>query len=656
MFLQLRKLVLWPKAIDAPPRIVDFELGSVNVITGASKTGKSAIIPIIDYCLGADRCAIPVKTIRDSCSWFGLVVQTDHGQRLFARREPGTQKSTGDMYVSEGLELEIPQRAPERNATADSVKQLLDEIAGLTQLEIDEREDSGFQGRPSFRDMAAFMFQPQNVVANPDVFFFKADTYEHQEKLRTIFPYVLGAVTPEILAKQQELRRLRRTLARRERDLSRIRDVSDRWVAEIGSKISTARELGLITADQSVPPDTEGRVDLLRRVAAASDIEVRATPASVSGAAEELLDLQNEEAQVSSELAQLRRRYSEMTRLRDAAVRHGQALGLKRDRLRISGWFKTLHEESHECPVCGNEIPDPVDEIQDLVNALEKTESETGDAAQIPAAFDREYERVKADIAQTTERLESVSIRRRALARRSDEVESQRYQVRSAWRFLGEMDEAISRYENLQSDSTLVEEVMQLQDSIGALERDLQRHNVQRLTDQAVDRVSLFAGRMLPHLDAESPDDSVRLSIRDLTVKVSGEGRDDYLWQMGSGANWLSYHVAVTLALQQHFLALNESPVPGLIVFDQPSQVYFPRRAGVSDAEGADPPFRDEDVQAVRRVLSVLAQAVGDSQGLLQAIVLDHASQEVWSGIEGINLVEEWRGDDKLVPLSWLAS
>lgn len=35
-------------------KTIDFDLGKVNVITGASRTGKSAIIPIIDYCLGAE--------------------------------------------------------------------------------------------------------------------------------------------------------------------------------------------------------------------------------------------------------------------------------------------------------------------------------------------------------------------------------------------------------------------------------------------------------------------------------------------------------------------------------------------------------------------------------------------------------------------------
>ena len=55
MFFQIRQLILWPKPKDVEPKFksVLFELGKVNVITGESRTGKSAIIPIIDYCLGA---------------------------------------------------------------------------------------------------------------------------------------------------------------------------------------------------------------------------------------------------------------------------------------------------------------------------------------------------------------------------------------------------------------------------------------------------------------------------------------------------------------------------------------------------------------------------------------------------------------------------
>lgn len=210
MHFQVLRIVLWPSKPGLSARVVPLEPGCVNVISGASRTGKSAIIPIIDYCLGADRCAIPVETIRNACSWFGVVVQTDEGQKLYARRGPGNQRSTGEMCTIEGAKVQIPEtvEALQEQATktnADNIKNRLDELAGLSRLSFDiDGSGAGFKRRPSFRDLMAFTFQPQNIVANPDVLFFKADTFEHREKLKTIFPYVLGAVSPQVLAAQHE--------------------------------------------------------------------------------------------------------------------------------------------------------------------------------------------------------------------------------------------------------------------------------------------------------------------------------------------------------------------------------------------------------------------------------------------------------------------
>ena len=67
MYFQIRQIVLWPRKGGLEPRVVYFQPGTVNVITGASQTGKSAIVPIIDYCLGSGKCSIPVNVIRKTC-------------------------------------------------------------------------------------------------------------------------------------------------------------------------------------------------------------------------------------------------------------------------------------------------------------------------------------------------------------------------------------------------------------------------------------------------------------------------------------------------------------------------------------------------------------------------------------------------------------
>ena len=139
--------------------------------------------------------------------------------------------------------------------------------------------------------------------------------------------------------------------------------------------------------------------------------------------------------------------------------------------------------------------------------------------------------------------------------------------------------------------------------------------------------------------------------VDDLTMKVIQGSRDDYLWEIGSGANWLAYHVSISLSLQRFFLKIPSHPVPGFLVYDQPSQAYFPK--GVNEKE-QEPDWRDEDIDAVRKIFAAVSHETQLARGNLQIILLDHADMNVWGGIENAHLVEEWRDGTKLVPVTWV--
>lgn len=142
----------------------------------------------------------------------------------------------------------------------------------------------------------------------------------------------------------------------------------------------------------------------------------------------------------------------------------------------------------------------------------------------------------------------------------------------------------------------------------------------------------------------------ISLNISELTVEVHRGKRADFLWEVGSGANWLAYHVAITLGLQQLFLQWPRHMVPALLVYDQPSQVYFPKRKDLITRHGAE---QSQDIQAVRSIFQVLGEATQEAKGRLQIIVLDHARIDVWGGLPGVVAVEEWGDELKLVPDSW---
>lgn len=659
MYLQIREIVLWPRNPNFEPRRLQFQLGKVNVISGASRTGKSAVIPIIDYCLGAGTCSIPVKTIRKYCEWFGVVVATAQGDKLLARREPGAQRSTDDMYLLEAERItDIPRRIA-KNINADAVKRLLDELAGLSKLDFSGGDEStGFDGRPSFRDLAAFTFQPQNVVANPDVLFFKANTYEHREKLRKIFPYVLGAVTPALMAKQFELGRTRQELRRKERELRDAQEVSARWLADLKAKFSEAQELGL-----AAKPEQElsrgQMIERLEEVVARTDLTLSVSTSTISDALRELSDLEVEERDVSRELTTLRHRLGEMNRMHVGVDQYQAALVLQRGRLQLSSWLVSHTDDGADCPMCGSHTDSARRKLAVLSDRLQEVEAEAGVDKELPAAFDRELQRVTAEVGQATERLRSVQIRKRALSGRSDEARQRQFAAQRAERFVGNLESSLDLHQRLGSDSELVEEVVRLRELVQRLEAELREQDVEARKRRALHAISNNAGRLLPHLDVESPNDPISLEINDLTIKVRGPERDDYLSEIGSGSNWLSYHLAVLLALHQFFLSQRRGPVPAFLVLDQPSQVYFPKRIVArpedeEDEEVEEPQLRDEDVDAVRQAFEVMGRVALDVKGGLQLIVLDHASRDVWGDIDGVVGLPEWRDGVKLVPMAWL--
>lgn len=656
MLFQIKELILWPRRNGFQPRRVKFQTGKLNVITGASRTGKSAVIPIIDYWLGSRNCAIPVKTIRDSCSWFGIIVETEHGQKLLARREPGTQRSTEEMLMVEAAAVQVPD-LPVKNTTADNVRRALDELSGLSNLDFASGEVvSGYFGRPSFRDLSAFVFQPQNIVANPDVLFFKADTKEHREKLRNIFPYVLNAITPELLAKQHELRRTERELNRRERELRVAQEVSAEWLAQILSKVQEARELGLIADSLPAEMTRDEMVELLKRVIANTDRTMNVSSVTISESLTELADLEKEESAISQHITTLRRRQGEMKRLRESATSYHDALVIQRDRLKVADWLTDLHTGTEGCPVCGNELKGSTEQLQALQASLRELEQSTGSTREIPAAFEREYQRVEDALREATEKLRAVQIRSEALSRRSNEAQQQQFQAKRLERFIGSLESDIRTYERVGTDSALSNDVDALRERVRVLRIEVDPAGIKSRVARSLSIVNANAGKLLPSLDVERPGDPISLDIDNLTLKVTSSERDDYLWEIGSGSNWLSYHVAAMLGLHQFFMSQRHNCVPTLLLVDQPSQVYFPkllvRREGKTESE---PAFdRDEDVAAVRKAFAVLSMVVAAAHGRLQVIVLDHAPEVVWQKLPDVILVEEWRDGRTLVPMEWL--
>lgn len=656
MYFQIEKIILWPKKVEYSYKTVDFCCDKVNVITGASRTGKSAIIPIIDYCLGEGNCKIPVNAIRDACSWFGVVVKLANKRLLLARREPEHQKTTDDMMLIEGEEVIIPS-IPAKNTTCKNVRRYLDEMARVTFLELGQDEMNGFTDRPSFRDMMAFCYQAQNIVANANTLFYKADTMEHRTKLINIFPYILGAVSPEILAKRQELNDLQKKLKRKERELEKIQNVADKWRIEIGGWINAAKELGLITLKNPTEAlSFDNQMTLLKEISEKSSADTLVLKENIEAASKEIVELRRQENQLSLELSKYKNRYLEMTQFMESIDEYRKTLAVQIDRLSVSKWLSELTSKNEICPFCGSKH-DVAEQMEGLVHSLEELEHESEEIAEIPAAFEREYSLVEGKISELTEKIGSIQKSIKIQNDKKDETNEQKYTLESVSRFLGKVQYAEETYRAIGYDGELQGQIAELKDRIAVLNKDINEFAVQKKFNAALKNIELKIMKLLPLLDTERPEDNVEIDYKNLTITAMGKsGRQDYLWEIGSGSNWLAYHISVSLAFQMFFAEQEYSPVPQFIVYDQPSQVYFPNKLAQKEEDKEDDPvLADEDIVAVKKIFEAMSTALEKTNPHMQIIVLEHAAESAWEGVKNMHLVEEWRGENnKLVPQEWL--
>ena len=89
----IKAIVLFNK--NGEKRIVSLEPG-VNIITGESKTGKSALVEVIDYCLCSTRCTVPKGKITDFTHLYVMAMFIKDHTVVVARQ---SWNNGGKMYI-----------------------------------------------------------------------------------------------------------------------------------------------------------------------------------------------------------------------------------------------------------------------------------------------------------------------------------------------------------------------------------------------------------------------------------------------------------------------------------------------------------------------------------------------------------------------------
>lgn len=654
MFFQIEKLILWPKNKEKAPRVIEFALNKVNLITGASKTGKSAIIPIIDYCLGSTKCTIPVNTIRDATLWYGIQIKTAHSRILIARKDPLANKQTGQAFILEADEIKLPKVINSQNEKVDVIKEKLNLLCGLSNIDFDFHETNRpDKKRASFRDLAAFNYQPQNIVANPNALFYKADSHDHREKLISIFPYVLGAMTNDDLENLHLLKEKEAELQRIERRFKRLEQQNLDWVSQIKAYAAKALGMGLLKLSNDIDSiSPENLLKLLRSIVDKKPDAV-VSASNIKFISQQEKKLVQKTRALSNELTAIKGRLDAIESMKQAAKSHTNSSRIKRERLHLSKWLQEKQTDKNSLFSSSHEIRELF--LEPLVKTFEKLESETKVPTNVEGAFSREYVRLTE---QLNEKSNLLRLAKEELKTLRGDAQKEGYDTFSVGHFLGQLETVLKNIGDGNDESELTKQLSLIKKQVGNLRGKVNKQSLEYKKQLQLDKVNLLTTNWLPFLDTENPTAPVKLLDNELTLSINNNNREDYLWEIGSGANWVSYHIALSLALQQHFANLENCPVPNYIIYDQPSQVYFPSKlTTVSESDDKkllDPELLDEDVHQVQKMFKVMGQAIEKTGQNLQVIVLDHAPSELIRNINNGHLVQEWRNGVKLIPADWL--
>lgn len=658
MKFQILNLIVWPKAENLAPRIVEFKTGMLNIITGASRTGKSAIIPIIDYCLASGDCNIPIDTIRDHASWYGIVIQCEAEQILLCRRVPNGNSASGDFYLSRMRTVSIPIKIEQPNEKLEGIKHMLNAISSVPYIGIGEDDRSNYKARLSFRDLMALIFQSQDIVANQNILFYKTHAHEHREKLRNWFPFILGAENLEVLTARQRLQAIELRLNQLRKEYERAKAVSSSWIANMVGHLKVAKEYGLIESD-NIEETQEKLLDLARKVLDNIPDHAQSDSANIQTANSDFEKFEREEALLSGQIALTKKRLNDLNSLKSGMLDYGNEVKKRVERLHISKWLSDIATPNLPCAACGSvEHPNSNIELQKIATVLATYEDESKNIAEVPTSFSREEAKIKQQLEELIDQKSAFQERFDILLNRDKNAQEEFQRRKNMYLFLGHLKASYETFEKLADGGDFQRQITLLEQEHESLSKISDVHGVKRRLDVAVTRISSKILNHLKTLDVEEKyrKQAPRFDVENLSISVlSNDEHWHFLAQVGSASNWVSFHIALMCALQEYFLDLKTSSVPSFVIFDQPSQVYFPKlkRGEINESEN-EIVYRDEDVEAVKSMFSTIANSILIAEGKWQGIILDHADDTIYRDVPGVHEVEVWREGKKLIPEEWL--
>lgn len=643
MSFQIKHILIYSH--DGRLRQIDLLLGKLNIITGKSKTGKTSLIDIIDYCMGSGECRISEGVIRDNSAWAGLLLHSPNGEVFVARRIPAAGvKTSTEVHYRAGPQVAIPPAAELiGNATMATVEGLLAGYAGIG-LNVFQPPDGATRAplEASIRHALLYCLQHQNEINNQRYLFRNQADEFTKRAIQDTMPYFLGAVDGHHVAKMAELRRL-------EREIRILRHRMAEAQALQGDGLSQAHKLILEAQNAGLTPAVPLPEQWQLAVAALQGLRTAIMPTEEvqwerSGDAAKELRIQQQRLQ--SELEALKAKHEAILALVSSGSAYSTEAESHQRRMASIHLFTDNGSES-ACPLCNHALAtDPPATIAIMRESLYEF-------TQMIGAVRQKYPEIERHAQVMSERIAEVRIQlqrnRQALdtlreaddrARKSSEMIARRAQV------MGRIFLYLDNLPVVRDGSETLRSITDLENKIEALKGEIGPDAVEERLQSCLAIVAEEMNKQAAALESEYPH--LRLDHRRLQVVADRPTGPVPMDRIGSGANWVTFHLVSHFALHTYF-SKNTRPVPRFLVLDQPSQAYFPP----DQTSGQMPDIPDDDHRAVSQLFGLAKKLTDDLQGGMQVLIIDHADlREQWFQDA---VVERWRDGRALIPQDWIA-
>lgn len=649
--MQIKKIILYSKNSENKPRVINFNTGALNIITGESKSGKSALVGIIDYCLGSKSCNIYDGIIRRKTEFFSIVITFGDEDVFISRLNPDVKnKSTIDeifvkrSYTNKELPL-IEEFVPNFNTSL--LKSFLSEKININENIHIPDSLSRDPLEANFRHARIFSFQPQYVIAQPNQLFYNQDDTFIKMAIKDTLPYFLGAINADSLQIEREISKKKRLLNQLSREKREEDKLKEDGVSKAYSLIEEAKEIGVLEKNTN-PKSVKEAYEILLKVKdwEYKELELKGDDSGLKKLIEERLEYKNKLGKIEDDI-------NAVKHYMKTASKYSNEIRQQEIRLESIGFFDVENtNNSNTCPLCDSHLEVSNPTIQNIKSNLLEIRNDLKNTTQESPRVQTYLDKLDDSQLEIQNKLEIAERGITALYKQKDKARTLRDLNIRRGRVIGRVSLFLENIDIEETKSSLEQRMKILQDEIKVLSEKVDKESTEEKLNSILNRINLQMTDWSNQIDVEYKGNPIRFDIKNLDLIVDTEDKPIPLSKgIGSGANWVAYHLLLLMALHKTFVK-KDRPVPRFLFIDQPTQVYYPPENNPNiveiNSEGSS------DAKAVKAMFDFMYMVAKELSPNFQIIVMDHALLSNAEFKESV--IEIWRGGNKLIPKEWIAN